>query len=149
MCPQGTSQAALCQWPFVIQWFAKRIHYPTQPGFVGIDETVTFCQVNPRANTDPFKGGDLDEWRAILRQPRIAIRLGALYFSIANAQHDLQMDPVLCYAAYNAGSPRFSDKTPFGVHYYRKKLDDGRWADAMTNFLRWHNDSVAAYGVCY
>lgn len=93
------------------------------------------------------KGGSLDEWREILRQPFYAIRLGALYFAVANADHDLQLDPVLCYAAYNAGSPRLSSATPWGVHYYRKKLDDGRWADAMDSFSRWYGDACAAYGM--
>ena len=94
------------------------------------------------------RGGDLAEWQSILRQPRYAIRLGALYFSIANDQHDLRFDPVLCYAAYNAGSPRVNLKNPWGVHYYRKQLPDGRWADAMDSFSRWYGDACAVYAIC-
>ena len=94
------------------------------------------------------QGGDLAEWRGLLRQPFYGIRLGALYFSIVNRQSELKFDPVLCYAAYNAGSVRENLKNPFGLHYYRKKLPDGRWADAMENFCRWFGDACAVYGEC-
>jgi soluble lytic murein transglycosylase-like protein len=110
------------------------------PGELGL-KAITRLKPMPQ-------GGDLAEWQAILRQPFYAIRLGALYFDIANKQYDIQFDPVLCYAAYNAGSPRENLENPWGLHYYRKKLPDGRWADAMDNFSRWYGDAVHVYGEC-
>ena len=105
-------------------------------------------QLDPIAQTKSLpSGGSLGLWRELLTEPRHAIRLGALYFAVANAQDDLRLDPVLCYAAYNAGSVRANRKNPWGVHYYRKKLDGG-WADAMDSFARWYGDACAVYAFC-
>jgi soluble lytic murein transglycosylase-like protein len=106
-------------------------------------------QLDPITQTKSLpSGGSLQRWRELLSEPRHAIRLGALYFAVANAQDDLRFDPVLCYAAYNAGSVRVNRDNPWGVHYYRKKLDDGRWADAMDSFSRWYGDACAVYAFC-
>jgi hypothetical protein len=91
------------------------------------------------------QGGNVDRWRAILTNPQCAISLGALYLKLANQRQDLKYDPVLCYSAYNAGSARASATTPWGVHYYRKQLPDGRWADAMNNFAAWYGDACAVW----
>jgi hypothetical protein len=94
------------------------------------------------------QGGDIDAWKQALGDPRNAIRLGALYFAIANKRHDAQYDPVICYAAYNAGSPRENPDTPWGLHYFRRVLDDGRVADAMENFVKWYGDACDVYAYC-
>lgn len=88
-------------------------------------------------------GGNEDLWRTILNKPKISISLGACYLQTANAQWDIKWDPILCYAAYNAGSPRATDKRPWGVYYYRKTLADGRIADAMNGFAAWYGDACA------
>lgn len=101
------------------------------------------------AQTTPLpRGGSLEQWRQLLGKPEHAIRLGAQYLRVANDNGVLRYDPVLCYAAYNAGSVRANLKNPWGMHYYRKKLGNGRWADAMDNFCRWYGDACAVYGVC-
>lgn len=101
------------------------------------------------AMTKPVpEGGDVDTWRALLSQPHYAIRLAAVYVALADDAQDLQLDPVLCYAAYNAGSARVSHTTPWGIHYYRKALSDGSYADAMENFVAWYGDACYVYGSC-
>lgn len=91
-------------------------------------------------------GGDIETWRKYLRIPHISIALCAIYLKSAEERQDLRRDPVLCYAAYNAGSAVPSDATPWGLKYYRKVLPNGVVADAMNNFVAWYGDACATFG---
>lgn len=96
------------------------------------------------------RGGDLGRWRSLLGDPRNAISLAAVYLRLANDLFKLKFDPVLCYAAYNAGSPRDSTITPWGVHYYRITKARGPGvvevvADAMDSFVKWYGDACDVY----
>jgi len=140
---------------------AERVEAQISDASIGLTQTLTATAYNlaehapPELELEPIgqlkplpRGGDLTAWRNRLQDPQNAIRLGAYYFRVANDQDDLRFDPVLCYAAYNAGSVRKNLLHPWGVHYYRAKLPDGRWADAMDNFCRWYGDACAVYGYC-
>lgn len=69
------------------------------------------------------KGGDLDEWRHYLSMGWNSIMLAGAYLHTANERWNLQGDPVLLYACYNAGSPRVTDKNPWGLVNYGHALD--------------------------
>ncbi len=82
------------------------------------------------------KGGKLSEWRDALRRPDLAIELCAAYHYMSNERFGCQSDPILLYAAYNAGSPRSAD-TDWGLRYY---------GQAMDHFRRWYNAACEVLG---
>lgn len=67
-------------------------------------------------------GGNIDEWKNFLYQPKASILLGGSYFNINNTQFGLKYDPVLLYASYNAGSPRPSMQNDWGIVNYGSAL---------------------------
>tara|TARA_Y100000034_G_scaffold94922_2_gene115121 strand:+ start:1190 stop:1882 length:693 start_codon:yes stop_codon:yes gene_type:complete len=85
------------------------------------------------------KGSDVDEWRRFLSRPWNSIGIGAAYHQMNNTRFKLQLDPVLLYCSYNAGSARVhkSSANQWGVHHYGGALD---W------FVKWFNDACAVYG---
>lgn len=90
------------------------------------------------------KGGSLERWRSLLQEPHNAIALAVWY--LLRASSGLQFDPVLCYAAYNAGSARENASTPWGLNYYRKVDNHGKVvADAMDSFVKWYGDACHVY----
>jgi len=80
------------------------------------------------------KGGDLKQWRELLSQPRVSILLGTALLASIDEHFGCKGDPILMYAAFNAGSPRPSSRTPWGLVYYGSALD---------SFSRWYGDACA------
>lgn len=84
-------------------------------------------------------------WKAYLEEPRVAAHLMARFHYDNHLRFDARMDPVLLYAAYNAGSPRPSKQTKFGLVYYDPdKL--GPRPGAVDHFTRWYGDAAAVIG---
>jgi len=81
-------------------------------------------------------------WRSFLFEPRNSILIGVSYIAYNDERWGLLDDPVLAYAAYNAGSPRPSATNPWGVAYYRKKTSQGTY-DALDTFAAWYGDACA------
>jgi hypothetical protein len=61
------------------------------------------------------KGGNPGKWRTFLCEPRNSMPLIRSYLTNINRRFGLKYDPVLIYAAYNAGSPRPSLKNDWGL----------------------------------
>lgn len=93
------------------------------------------------------KGGDLETWKTLLHRPEVSISLGAQYLRILNERFDCRWDPILIYAGYNAGSPRTSGSRPWGLHYHRVSLGDGRIFDAMDTFAAWYGDACDVWAI--
>jgi hypothetical protein len=92
----------------------------------------------PNGPTKPVpKGGDLDDWRSFLSMGWNSIMLAGAYLENAGRRWDLRGDPVLLYACYNAGSPRLTDKNPWGLVNYGHALDA---------FTRFYGDACAVWG---
>jgi soluble lytic murein transglycosylase-like protein len=90
-------------------------------------------------------GGDLEKWRTYLNDDDTSIRLGAYYLSWLNKEFDCRGDPVMIYAAYNAGSLRADARCPWGLHYNRVKRKDGTIFDAMDTFVAWYGDACTVW----
>ena len=90
-------------------------------------------------------GGDVERWREYLSDNDTSIRLGAYYLSWLNKEYSCKGDPVLIYAAYNAGSPRADATRPWGLHYNRVKRKDGSIFDAMDTFVNWYGDACTVW----
>lgn len=69
------------------------------------------------------QGGDVAAWKRYLFQPLISVSLCAAYHHYMNKNFHLQSDPVLQYVTYNAGSPRETDKNPWGLVHVVPALD--------------------------
>jgi hypothetical protein len=80
------------------------------------------------------KGGDAKEWEKALSDPLASVLLGSALLLHQNERLDLRSDPVLLYAAYNAGSARVSPRTPWGLVYY---------GTAMDSFVKFFNAAEA------
>lgn len=78
-------------------------------------------------------------WRRFLFEPRHSILIGARYIAYNDRRWRLRGDPVLAYAAYNAGSPRANLSRPWGLHYTA-----GAHYDALDVFAKWYGDACAA-----
>lgn len=87
------------------------------------------------------RGGDVQEWREFLAVPRNSVLIGAAYMAYNNERWHLLDDPILSYAAYNAGSPRVNLDHPWGVHAFRK----GSY-DALDVFAAWYGDACEVLG---
>jgi hypothetical protein len=61
------------------------------------------------------KGGSVEEWRKFLCEPKNTLPLIRAYLNQLNRRFNLKGDPILLYAAYNAGSPRPSNKNDWGL----------------------------------
>lgn len=94
------------------------------------------------------RGGDVDEWRRFLSDPRTSILLGAMLLAYNDERFGLQWDPVLSYAGYNAGSPIVRPAKPWGLAHYTFDRDgDGvPEYDAIDTFVAWYGDACAVYG---
>jgi hypothetical protein len=78
----------------------------------------------PNVPSNPLpRGGDLGEWRKFLGMGWNSIMLAGAYLQKADRRWTLRSDPVLLYACYNAGSPRVTDKNPWGLVNYGHALD--------------------------
>lgn len=108
---------------------------------------LDIAQLHEIANEKTLpQGGSLERWRALLQEPTNAVALAVWYLLRASRDGGLQFDPVLCYAAYNAGSVRENISTPWGLHYYRKVDNNGKVvADAMDSFVKWYGDACHVY----
>jgi hypothetical protein len=86
------------------------------------------------------EGGKLEHWRAALRDPWSSLRLGAEYFS-----QSYDGDPMLAYAAYNAGGIYASTDNPWGLRAYDR---DGMGPEkgALDWYAAWFGDACAVYG---
>lgn len=69
------------------------------------------------------RGGDPDDWRRFLFKPLISLALCAGYHNHNDRRFECDGDPVLLYACYNAGSPRFTTKNAWGLVNYGAALD--------------------------
>lgn len=118
---------------------------------IGLTQTLTatakgvlrsFPNQIPKVTAESIPaGGSLEIWRGYLRQPEVSIGLAAAYLRSLSDKSDLRDDPVLLYAAYNAGSARAAKPgaNPWGIVSYGNALD---------HFTRWFGDACAVYGVC-
>lgn len=68
-------------------------------------------------------GGTTDEWKNFLFQPKASILLGSVYHIINNNKFGLKLDPVLIYASFNAGSPRPSGQSEWGIVNYGSAVE--------------------------
>lgn len=84
------------------------------------------------------KGGSKAEWKKYLDNPEISIQLGAYYLKQIDKTFKAQGDPVLIYSGYNAGSPRPSTKTPWGLVYY---IAPKQKIGALDHFAAWYGDA--------
>lgn len=99
------------------------------------------------AKTMKQDGSDTNKkaWKAYLEDPFNAAHLMASFLYELNRRFDLRGDPVLLYAAYNAGSPRPSRYTKFGLVYYDPDRS-GPKPGAVDHFVAWYGDACAVLG---
>lgn len=112
--------------------------------------TETAFALCPRVGLTPPdkpvpRGGDADKWRAFLFDPRNSILIGVAFLDYQDDRFAMLGDPVLSYAAYNAGSPRVNLDRPWGVHYFRHESDSGAVYDAMNTFVAWYGDACVVF----
>jgi hypothetical protein len=79
------------------------------------------------------KGGDPERWRRFLCDPKNTLPLIRAFLTNLNKRFNLQQDPVLLYAAYNAGSPRPSGKSEWGLVTNRP--------DTLDRISSWYGDA--------
>lgn len=68
-------------------------------------------------------GGDAEAWRKFLYKPLMSLSLCAGYHARNDRHFKCDGDPIVIYSAYNAGSPRFTTKNPWGLVNYSSALD--------------------------
>jgi len=90
------------------------------------------------------QGGNLQEWRRVLHNNTASVLLGAEMLRQINERYTCYWDPILVYAAYNAGSPRPNKDRPWGLHYHRVEKKDVVF-DAMDTFAAWFGDACAVW----
>lgn len=111
----------------------------------GVARSATHFNLKHVAQMTPIpKGGNLQDWRLTLHNSTTSLLLGAEMLRQINERFSCYWDPVLLYAAYNAGSPRKNDDRPWGLHYHRVELKD-RVFDAMDTFTAWFGDACAVW----
>ena len=99
----------------------------------------------PRIDLKPLpEGGDIDEWRLMLNDVETNIGYGTFILKYHSELHDLNYDPILTYAAYNAGSPRApkaGEDNVWGIHAAAR-------GKVLTYFARWYGDACYVMGYC-
>lgn len=95
-----------------------RLGYPTQTP--AGDELATSYRM-PK-NSVP-NGGTIDEWRRFLCEPRNSILVGAATLAELDKRYDLEGDPVLLAASYNAGGPYVDRANPWGLRMHGPHVD--------------------------
>ncbi len=121
---------------------AERIERKIHDRSIGLMQllTRTAAGLGAKGPAEPFA----PEWTTLLGDPATNVDLGVRY--LARALNGAPFDPVLLYAAYNAGSTRAAG-TPWGVLYHRQVDKDGKViADAMDSFVAWFGDACAVLG---
>jgi hypothetical protein len=95
----------------------------------------------PSANmkTDSSPANKL-RWRHFLENPLTATLLCVAFLHQLNESFDCRGDPILLYASYNAGSPRPSRHTRFGLVYYDPDLS-GPKPGSVDRFAAWYGDA--------
>lgn len=88
------------------------------------------------------RGGDVGKWREALSVPSVSVLLGSAYLSFQREQFQLGLDPVLLYAAYNAGGPYYSAKHKWGLLTYGPPDNPDQ---AMDNFASWYGDACEVF----
>lgn len=81
-------------------------------------------------------------WKKFLEDPENATYLMVQYHFSNNQRFALKGDPILLYSTYNAGSPRPSKQTKFGLVYYDPDLV-GPKPGATDHFASWYGDACA------
>lgn len=89
------------------------------------------AKLNPPDKPIP-DGGSIDVWRSFLCEPKNTVPLIKGYLSDLDRRFSLKRDPVLCYAAYNAGSPKPSSESEWGLVHHGPALD---------NISAWYGDA--------
>jgi hypothetical protein len=69
------------------------------------------------------QGGDVVKWKNWLCQAKNNLPLIKMYLANLNRKFSLKGDPILIYASYNAGSPRPSSTSPWGLVHHGPALD--------------------------
>ena len=87
------------------------------------------------------KGGDVNEWRKLLFNPRTSIILGSRYLREHSEEYGTK-DPVVLYAAYNAGGAYKAANRQWGLLSYGPP---DRPDQALDNFTAWYGDACAAF----
>lgn len=82
------------------------------------------------------KGGDAETWRRYLNNAENSVALLRIFLSRLDARFMLKQDPILLYAAYNAGSPRPS----VSVNDWGLVVNSG---DTLNKFAAWIGDAYA------
>jgi len=94
----------------------------------------------PHISTEPVpRGGSLEAWRGLLREPQNSIAFGSAYLRKQDDRLELKGDPILLYCSYNSGGVRPSSKNEWGIVSYGEALD---------HFSCWYGDACSVYGVC-
>lgn len=84
-------------------------------------------------------------WKEFLEDPLTAALLMAYFHFDNNERWSLKGDPLLLYSTYNAGSPRPSKQTKFGLVYYDPDKS-GPKPGATDHFSHWYGDSCKVFG---
>ncbi len=61
------------------------------------------------------RGGSREEWALWLQDTFVGVTMGALVYRVMSERHDTRGDPLLRYAAYNAGGLRRNDARRYGI----------------------------------
>ena len=68
-------------------------------------------------------GGSVGPWRRFLYEPRNSILIGAATLGELDKRYDLDGDPVLLAASYNAGGPYVDAANPWGLRMHGPHVD--------------------------
>jgi hypothetical protein len=111
----------------------------------GVMQTLTttaayvVAHMNERAQLPPCPAPkDWPAWRRYLFDPLRSLKIGSLYLAHQDSISPLTGDPILMYAAYNAGSLHPSTHSPWGLVSY---------GNAMDHFAQWYGDACEVYAV--
>jgi hypothetical protein len=77
-------------------------------------------------------GGNVEVWERYLCKPENNVVLVRNYLMKLNQRFNLKNDPILIYAAYNAGSPRVGATSSWGLVHHGPALD---------NLAAWYGDA--------
>lgn len=96
----------------------------------------------PPSLVPPSKSADLtnfDAWEGYLNTSEVLIPLLVGFHKANLTRFKTKMDPVLQYAAYNAGTPRPSVSRPWGLTYWDSDLM-GPKPGSLDHFAAWYGD---------
>lgn len=79
------------------------------------------------------KGGSAEKWRKFLCDGKNSVTLIRSFLNTLNKRFILQQDPLLLYASYNAGSPRPSVSSEWGLVTNR--------SDTLDKISAWYGDA--------